>query len=106
MIISKFYGRLTGINNIRAIFLNKLLAQSSPNITSILTIRALATNDKPTGPIGEHSKLFKIERIASAVTLPLVPLSYFVHGYGMDYLLIAVIVVHCHWLVYFAFSII
>ncbi|KAI6183170.1 putative succinate dehydrogenase [ubiquinone] cytochrome b small subunit, mitochondrial [Aphelenchoides bicaudatus] len=47
-------------------------------------------------PIPSYSGYFKLERQVFVATLPLLPISYFVHGSVMDTVLALAIVANCH----------
>uniref|UniRef100_A0A915Q7E4 Succinate dehydrogenase [ubiquinone] cytochrome b small subunit n=1 Tax=Setaria digitata TaxID=48799 RepID=A0A915Q7E4_9BILA len=45
----------------------------------------------------DHSTMFKIEKYFSIAMLPLLPTSYFIHGFAMDTALAVAITLHVHW---------
>ncbi|CAD5215232.1 unnamed protein product [Bursaphelenchus okinawaensis] len=61
-----------------------------------LTGAALVSPARPTKTIPSSAGHFKLERQVFVGTLPLLPLSYVVHGTAMDWLVTAAIVANCH----------
>ncbi|CAD5221188.1 unnamed protein product [Bursaphelenchus xylophilus] len=57
---------------------------------------ALVSPARPTKTIPSAAGPFKLERQVFIATLPLLPLSYFVHGSAMDWIVTAAIVANCH----------
>lgn len=57
---------------------------------------ALISPTQPKTTIPSSAGFFKLERQVFVGTLPLLPLSYFVHGGAIDWLITAAIVANCH----------
>ncbi|KAI6238422.1 Succinate dehydrogenase [ubiquinone] cytochrome b small subunit [Aphelenchoides fujianensis] len=55
-----------------------------------------AADVKQPKPDLHHAQYFKLERSVFVATLPLLPLSYFVHGTAMDWILTAAIIANAH----------
>lgn len=100
MIFFKYYNKFININKINSVCTKKLCQSLSKDFL-ITSTRVLSSNSNKVDQISQHSKIFKFERIVVACSLPLVPLSYFVHGNVIDYFLITAIVAHFHWFIYY-----
>ncbi|KAI6181463.1 Succinate dehydrogenase [ubiquinone] cytochrome b small subunit [Aphelenchoides besseyi] len=83
---------------LRSSTLNVAVRSSAPFAPAIrcLTNPPTSAQVEQPKPNLYYARYFKFERQVFVATLPLLPLSYFVHGTAMDWLLTAAIVANAH----------